>query len=73
MNRHLLGMIIFIFSFMYLIIGIVTFDGYVMLVTGIGLLIGALLITLSDGLRRRNFTRHDERYTPERRRWEDVK
>jgi len=49
MNRHLLGMIIFIFSFMYLIIGIVTFDYTVMALTGIGLLAGGLLFSFSDG------------------------
>lgn len=65
MNRHLLGMIIFIFSFMYLIIGIVTFDYTVMAVTGIGLLIGGLLISFSDGLQRRLVSRTMQRYTPE--------
>jgi len=66
MNRHLLGMIIFIFSFMYLIIGIVTFDYTVMALTGIGLLIGALLISFSDGLERRPVSRTEQRYTEER-------
>lgn len=65
MNRHLLGMIIFTLSFAWMIAGIVTLNLYLGLEAGIGLIVGALLISFSDGLERRPVSRTEQRYTPE--------
>ena len=65
MNRHLLGIIIFTLSFAWLIAGIVTLNLYLGLEAGIGVVIGALLITFSDGLQRRPVSRTMQRYAPE--------
>lgn len=65
MNRHLLGIIIFTLSFAWLIAGMATLNLYLGLEAGIGVVIGALLITFSEGLQRRPVSRTMQRYTPE--------